>query len=61
MPANHKSAFWYATVPPRVDYELTDLGRTLLGPLSALDAWANTHRDDILAARERHDAAKTAS
>ncbi|ANN18055.1 HxlR family transcriptional regulator [Amycolatopsis orientalis] len=47
----------YATVPPRVDYSLTELGRTLLVPLSALDTWANTHRDDILAARERHDSA----
>jgi DNA-binding HxlR family transcriptional regulator len=45
----------YASVPPRVDYELTELGRTLLGPLTALDEWANAHRDDIRAARERHD------
>jgi len=44
------------TVPPRVDYELTDLGRTLLVPLVALDQWAVAHRDDIRAARERHDA-----
>lgn len=45
----------YATVPARVDYELTDLGRTLLVPLGALHDWANAHRDDIQAARERHD------
>jgi DNA-binding HxlR family transcriptional regulator len=45
----------YATVPPRVDYELTELGRTLLVPLGALSAWANAHRSDILAARDRHD------
>jgi DNA-binding HxlR family transcriptional regulator len=45
----------YATVPARVDYELTELGRTLLAPLGALYDWANTHRDDIQAARERHD------
>ncbi|GII34405.1 winged helix-turn-helix transcriptional regulator [Planotetraspora mira] len=45
----------HASVPPRVDYELTELGRTLLGPLTALDEWANAHRDDIRAARERHD------
>ena len=54
----------YATVPPRVDYELTELGRTLLGPITALDEWANAHRDDIRAARERHDhagAARSAS
>lgn len=45
----------HATVPPRVDYELTDLGRTLLVPLSALNDWAVAHRDDVRAARERHD------
>ncbi|MBE1489927.1 winged helix-turn-helix transcriptional regulator [Plantactinospora soyae] len=45
----------HASVPPRVDYELTDLGRTLLVPLIALDEWASTHRDDIRAARQRHD------
>jgi DNA-binding HxlR family transcriptional regulator len=45
----------YASVPPRVDYELTDLGRTLLIPLAALQEWADAHRDDIRAARERHD------
>jgi DNA-binding HxlR family transcriptional regulator len=45
----------HATVPPRVDYALTDLGRTLLVPLTALDEWARGHRDDIIAARERHD------
>lgn len=46
----------YPTVPPRVDYELTELGRTLLVPLEALSTWADAHRDDIRAARERHDA-----
>ncbi|MGO8860633.1 MAG: winged helix-turn-helix transcriptional regulator [Acidimicrobiales bacterium] len=45
----------YATVPARVDYELTELGRTLLVPLGALYDWANMHRDDIQTARERHD------
>jgi DNA-binding HxlR family transcriptional regulator len=47
----------HATVPPRVDYELTELGRTLLGPVRALETWANTHRADILAARRQHDEA----
>jgi DNA-binding HxlR family transcriptional regulator len=46
----------HASVPPRVDYELTELGRTLLVPLGALNTWANAHREDIRAARERHDA-----
>jgi DNA-binding HxlR family transcriptional regulator len=45
----------YPTVPARVDYELTELGQTLLGPIRALYDWANTHRNDIQAARERHD------
>jgi DNA-binding HxlR family transcriptional regulator len=50
----------YPTVPPRVDYELSELGRTLLVPLAALSTWANDHRDDIRAARERHDSAPSA-
>jgi DNA-binding HxlR family transcriptional regulator len=45
----------HASVPPRVDYELTELGRTLLIPLGALAGWAETHRGDIQAARDRHD------
>jgi DNA-binding HxlR family transcriptional regulator len=45
----------HASVPPRVDYELTELGQTLLIPLGALADWANTHRGDIQAARDRHD------
>jgi DNA-binding HxlR family transcriptional regulator len=45
----------HASVPPRVDYELTELGRTLLVPLGALADWAGTHRGDIQAARDRHD------
>jgi DNA-binding HxlR family transcriptional regulator len=45
----------HASVPPRVDYALTELGRTLLVPLGALADWADTHRGDIQAARDRHD------
>src|SRR3954452_17368114 len=37
----------YPIVPPRVDYSLTALGQTLLPPLLALAAWAETHRTDI--------------
>lgn len=47
----------YPTVPPRVDYELTDVGRTLLVPITALHEWAVAHRDDIRHARARHDGA----
>lgn len=45
----------YPTVPARVDYDLTELGRTLLVPLEALSAWAVAHRSAIRAAREAHD------
>lgn len=46
----------YPTVPASVEYGLTELGSTLLGPLSALTDWAIAHRQDIEAARIRHDA-----
>jgi len=46
----------FPTVPPRVDYALTDLGRSLLPPISALGAWAYGHRDAIDAARLAFDA-----
>ena len=43
------------TIPPRVDYELTNLGRTLLEPVRALATWAERHRPTIQAARDRFD------
>jgi DNA-binding HxlR family transcriptional regulator len=43
----------YPTIPPRVDYELTDLGRTLIVPLQTLYGWAVEHRPAMLAAREK--------
>lgn len=46
----------FPTVPPRVDYALTDLGRSLLIPISALGAWAYGHRDAIDAARQAFNA-----
>jgi DNA-binding HxlR family transcriptional regulator len=42
------------TVPLRVDYELTDLGRTLVPILGALKEWSETHFDQILSAREAY-------
>ena len=48
----------FPSVPPRVDYELTRLGRSLLEPVSELGLWARKHRSAIQDARRRFDAAK---
>lgn len=45
----------FPTVPPRVDYALTDLGRSLLTPVMSLGLWAREHQLDIARARERFD------
>jgi DNA-binding HxlR family transcriptional regulator len=45
----------FPTIPPRVDYELTDLGRTLLKPVLALSQWAERHREEVQASRLRFD------
>jgi DNA-binding HxlR family transcriptional regulator len=44
------------TIPPRVDYELTELGTSLREPVRALGAWALEHIDCIWAAQQRYDA-----
>jgi DNA-binding HxlR family transcriptional regulator len=44
------------TNPPRVDYELTRLGRSLLEPVSELGLWARKNRPAISEARRRFDA-----
>lgn len=46
----------HPTVPPRVDYELTDLGRELLAPVNALGEWARQNVTRIHEARQRFDA-----
>jgi DNA-binding HxlR family transcriptional regulator len=45
----------HATVPPRVDYELTELGRSLLTLLAGLESWATDHLAEVEAARSRYD------
>jgi DNA-binding HxlR family transcriptional regulator len=50
----------YPTIPPRVDYQLTELGCSLLKTVRALGAWAIENRDDILEARRRFDGADEA-
>jgi DNA-binding HxlR family transcriptional regulator len=49
----------FPTVPPRVDYELTKLGHSLLEPVSRLGRWARQNRSAIAEARLRFDAAET--
>ncbi|HEX5211267.1 MAG TPA: helix-turn-helix domain-containing protein [Pseudolabrys sp.] len=47
------------TNPPRVEYELTRLGRSLLEPVSGLGLWARKNRPAIAESRARFDAAAT--
>ena len=41
-----------ATIPPRVDYELTEMGNELHLPLRTIGAWAHANRHRVEAARE---------
>jgi DNA-binding HxlR family transcriptional regulator len=45
----------FAVVPPRVDYTLTDLGRSLSGVIAQLRVWAYAHMDEIDLARARYE------
>lgn len=45
----------HPTVPPRVDYELTELGRSLTHPLTQLALWAAAQRGAIETARQDYD------
>jgi len=48
----------YAEIPPRVEYELTPLGRTLCAPLEGLTQWAHEHFEEVKRAQAAFDAAK---
>lgn len=41
----------YPTVPPKVEYQLTEMGSSLIAPLEALSMWAQEHRPAIETAR----------
>ncbi len=45
----------YMEVPPRVEYELTELGRSLADTIKKLGAWAQEHISEVLAAREEFE------
>ena len=46
----------FPTIPPKVEYELTTLGRSLLVPVSGIGSWARQNRAAIQEARQRFDA-----
>jgi DNA-binding HxlR family transcriptional regulator len=46
----------FPVVPPRVDYQLTALGSTLLDTIQSLVGWAGEHGNEIRAARTVYDA-----
>ena len=45
----------YPVVPPKVEYELTDLGSTLIESIRGLVSWAKEHRGQVAAARVAYD------
>jgi DNA-binding HxlR family transcriptional regulator len=47
----------YPEIPPRVEYQLTGLGRTLTGPLDTLWNWASAHMGEVSTARHNYDTA----
>ena len=49
----------FPTIPPRVDYELTAMGRTLLKPITALAEWSEENRVRIQGARNLFDASQS--
>ncbi|MEU5163029.1 helix-turn-helix domain-containing protein [Streptomyces sp. NPDC020875] len=48
----------YDENPPRVEYALTPLGRSLVGPLDAACAWTREHGTDLRRARDAYDRAR---
>ena len=51
----------YPTIPPRVEYQLTELGRTLQKPIQSLAKWAQENRERIQQSRNRYDARSPAA
>lgn len=45
----------YPSIPPRVEYRLTDLGGSVSGLLDAVRSWSETYIDEIQAARTVYD------
>ncbi len=45
----------FPTIPPKVEYALTDMGRDLLRPVQALGEWAVANEANVMMARARFD------
>jgi DNA-binding HxlR family transcriptional regulator len=48
---------YHPTVPPRVEYEISELGRSLAPLFASLAEWADGHLDEVEQARRAYDAA----
>ena len=48
----------HATVPPRVDYSLTELGASLGTAIATIRTWAYDHVEEVESAREHYDSTK---
>ena len=48
----------YSVMPPRVEYSVTRLGRTVEEPLHALSVWAQDHMSEVREAQQAYDARK---
>jgi DNA-binding HxlR family transcriptional regulator len=51
----------YPTIPPKVEYSLTDLGRSMLTPIGQLIDWASENHQAVRAARARYVAPEVQS
>ncbi|NUL06063.1 helix-turn-helix transcriptional regulator [Streptomyces lunaelactis] len=49
---------YHAEIPPRVEYETSDLGRTLTSVFRSLTGWSDAHLPQVIAARRAYDAAR---
>ena len=47
---------YHAEVPPRVEYEISDLGLRLAPIFAELNTWSDLNMDEVNAARQRYDA-----
>lgn len=48
----------YPEIPPRVEYELTELGRSLQRPLQALEEWAVANMSEVVEHHQEHEAVR---